>query len=80
MISQSTFFLLSWLVLAALLFFPTSKLIWTFSVRRLQRRTQRELTAEETRGQLNRARFIALIVVAIFSFLFNSSMIGPLQL
>ncbi len=75
--SQSTFFFLSWLVLAALLFFPTTKLVWVFSVRRLQRRLQRELSPEEVDGQRNRARVIATVLVIIFSFLFNAHLLGP---
>ena len=70
------FFILSVLVLAALLFIPVSKLIWVFSVRRLQRKTQTELTQEEIDGQLNRARFISIFLCLIFSFLFNLQIIG----
>lgn len=69
-------FIISVVVLALLLFFPVSKLVWTLSVRRLQRRLQRELTREELQGQLNRARFIAILLCAIFSFLFNLNVIG----
>jgi hypothetical protein len=71
-----TYFWLSVLILAALLFWPASKLVWVMSVRRLQRKTARELTQEEIDGQLNRARFIAMFLVLIFSFLFNLSMMG----
>lgn len=64
------------LVLAALLFLPVSKLIWVLSVRRLQRKTGRELSEEELRGQLKRARVIAVLVSLIFSFLFNANLMG----
>jgi hypothetical protein len=70
------YFLVSVLVLAALLFFPVSKLIWVFSVRRLQRKLNRELTQTEIAGQMNRARFISIIVSLLFSYLFNISLIG----
>lgn len=70
------YFLVSVLVLAALLFFPVSKLIWVFSVRRLQRKLNRELTQTEITGQMNRARFISIFVSLLFSYLFNISLIG----
>lgn len=70
------YFILSVLVLAALLFIPVSKLIWVFSVRRLQRKTQSELSQAEIDGQLNRARFISIFLCLIFSFLFNLQIIG----
>lgn len=63
-------------VLAVLLFFPVSKLIWVTSVRRMQRKLQRDLTEEETAGQLKRARFIALLLVVIFAALFNYNVFG----
>lgn len=73
---MSPFFIASVLVLAALLFFPTSKLIWVISVRRLQRKLGRELTDKELTGQKGRARFITVFVVLIFSYLFNLQILG----
>jgi len=70
------YFLLSVLVLAALLFFPISKLIWVMSVRRLQRKLNRELNQTEIAGQMTRARFISIFVSLLFSYLFNLNMIG----
>ena len=69
-------FLLWVLALAALLFYPTSKLIWVFSVRRLQRKLARELSPAEVNGQLNRARVIAAFVVLLFSVLYNLRTLG----
>jgi hypothetical protein len=57
--------------LALLLFFPVSKMIWVLSVRRSERKLGKKLTAEETNGQLARARFIAIPLVSVFSWLFN---------
>ena len=62
------------LVLSILLFFPVSKLIWVVSIRRLQKKTGNELSQAELNGQLNRARVITIIVVLIFSYLFNISL------
>ncbi len=70
------YFTLSIVVLAALLFFPVSKMIWVLSVRRLQRRTGRELDTAEAQGQLVRARFIAVFASLLFSFLFNLNLLG----
>jgi hypothetical protein len=64
------------LVLAALLFLPVSKLVWVLSVRRLQRKTGRELSDEELRAQLKRARVIAVFVTLVFSLLFNANLMG----
>jgi hypothetical protein len=71
-------FLGSVIFLAALLFFPVSKMIWVFSVRRLQRRLNKQLNAEELAGQLSRARFIAVFVTLAFSYFFNTNVIRGL--
>lgn len=63
-------------LLAAMLFIPVSKLIWTLSVRRQERKLERKLGDEEIQGQLNRARFISVIVVIIFAVLFNYNLFG----
>ena len=67
------------LLLALMLFFPVSKVIWTMSVRRLQRKTGRELKQQEIHGQLARARFIAVFIVLLFSYLFNHALLGKLS-
>jgi len=74
--SQQLYFYGSILVLAALLFIPASKLVWVLSVRRLERKTGRGLSEEERMGQRNRARLLTLVLVLIFSLLFNVSMLG----
>ena len=70
------YFLISVIVLAILLFFPLSKLIWVLSVRRLQRKLNRELNATELAGQMTRARFIGIFMSLLFSYLFNLNLIG----
>ncbi|NNF95951.1 MAG: hypothetical protein HKM94_03365 [Halobacteria archaeon] len=70
------YFFVSVFVLALLLFFPISKLIWVISVRRLQRKLKRELNETELAGQMTRARFISIFVSLIFSYLFNFKVIG----
>lgn len=74
--NESVFFTLSVVVLAALLFLPVSRLVWVLSVRRLERRTGTVLDETERAGQLVRARLVALILVILFSLLFNLGMLG----
>jgi len=69
----NTYFLISFLILAMLLFFPVSKLIWVISIRRLQKKTKSELSQSELDAQLKRARILAIFVVLFFSYLFNIS-------
>ncbi len=71
-------FILWVLLLAALLFWPMSKLIWVLSVRRLQRKLARALDEKEIAGQITRARVISVFVSLLFSFLYNASTIGLL--
>jgi len=70
------FFIASVFLLAVLLFFPVSKLIWVMSVRRMQKKLGRELSDAEIQGQLRRARFIAVVVVFAFSYFFNRQVLG----
>jgi hypothetical protein len=71
---MNAYFVASVLVLAVLLFFPVSRVVWVLSVRRLQRRQGRSLSEAEAQGQLNRARLIAVVLVLAFSYLFNLSL------
>lgn len=66
-----TYFILSVIILALMLFFPVSKLIWILNVRYLQRKQQRELSELELQKQLLRARFISFFIVIGFSLIFN---------
>jgi len=69
--SPWTYYWLSVVALAALLFLPASQLVWVLSVRRLERKLGRSLSDEDRSGQRNRARFVAVIVCVVFSALFN---------
>ncbi len=73
---MNVFLVGSVLVLALLLYFPVSKMVWVLSVRRLQRKENRELSEPELQGQLKRARIISAILVLIFSYLFNATLMG----
>ncbi len=72
---MTIYFYLSVALLALMLFFPVSKLVWTLSVRRLQRKMDRELNPEEQQGQKIRARFLSLLLVIGFSWLFNLQLV-----
>ena len=63
-------------LLAAMLFFPVSKLVWTLSVRRQQRKLQRTLDETEVAGQMKRARFISFFLVVAFALMFNGNIFG----
>lgn len=76
MISNSAWFWISALLLAICLFVPICRIVWVLSVRRLQSRIARTLEPDELAGQLKRARFIALFLTAIFSFLFCLNLLG----
>lgn len=70
------FFALWWLLLAAALFYPVSKLIWVLSVRRLERKLARALDAAEIAAQRRRARVLAVVLCLGFSFLYNIQTLG----
>ncbi|MDH3640436.1 MAG: hypothetical protein OES09_18530 [Gammaproteobacteria bacterium] len=74
--SQTTAYWLWVIALTLALLYPAGKLIWVISVRRLQRKLQRELTDEEIDGQKGRAYFIAIVVCSVFSMLFNFRLLG----
>jgi len=73
---MTTYFYFSVLILAILLFLPVSKMIWVISVRRLQRKSGRELSTAEIEAQKRRSRFIALLLLLPFSWVFNYGLLG----
>lgn len=70
-VEMNVYFMGSVLLLAVLLYFPVTRIVWVLSVRRLQRKLNAELSQAELKGQLNRARLISIALVLIFSYLFN---------
>tara|TARA_B100001245_G_scaffold53727_1_gene36094 strand:- start:434 stop:658 length:225 start_codon:yes stop_codon:yes gene_type:complete len=69
--NEDIFFLAGIVLLSIALYFPVNKLIWVLSVRRLERKYKKKLTDVERKLQRNRARFISIILVIIFSYFFN---------
>ena len=72
--NEDVFFLAGIVLLSIALYFPVNKLVWVLSVRRLERKYKKKLTDVERKLQLNRARFISIILVIIFSYFFNSKL------
>ena len=63
-------------VLAALLFVPTKKLIFVQRVRKAERRLKRQMTEAE-RNELEKKTIpVTAFIVIIFSFLFNTVIMG----
>ncbi|MGD8757841.1 MAG: hypothetical protein PVH78_03115 [Deltaproteobacteria bacterium] len=58
--------------LAALLFRPAKKMIFTQRVRKTERKLDRQLTEDERRDLERRTIPMAVFIVITFSFLFNS--------
>ena len=69
--NEDVIFLAGIVLLSIDLYFPVNKLVWVLSVRRLERKYKKKLTDVERKLQLNRARFISIILVIIFSYFFN---------
>jgi len=69
--SAKYFYILSVFLLSLLLYFPVNKLIYVLSVRRLEKKTSSKLTEIDLKGQLIRSRVISIILVVLFSGLFN---------
>jgi len=69
--SSWTYYWVSVVVLAGLLLWPVSKLVWVMSVRRLERRLGQPLSEQEREGQRGRAWFLAIVLCSLFSALFN---------
>jgi hypothetical protein len=65
------FYLLSVIFLSFLLYYPVNKLIFILSVRRYEKKIGKSLNHDELRGQLIRSRFISIILIIVFSSLFN---------
>ncbi len=63
--------LLGVVILAALLYYPVYRLILVLSVGRLQKKLGKPLSEEEINGQKRRALFISILLVPVFSYIYN---------
>ena len=67
----NNFYVLSVIILSLLLYYPVNKLIFILSIRRLERKTGKQLNNIQKTGQLRRSRFVSIFLILIFSCLFN---------
>ena len=67
----NNFYVLSVIILTLLLYYPVNKLIFILSIRRLERKTGKQLNNIQKTGQLRRSRFVSIFLILIFSCLFN---------
>lgn len=58
-------------LLGLILFFPTRKFISAIAINKLQRKENREATAEEMAAIKKRTTYIAAIVAFTFAFIYN---------
>ena len=56
--------------------FTVSKLVWTLSIRRQERKQKRKLDEAEITGQIQRGHFITFFLVIAFALLFNGNIFG----
>ncbi len=59
------------LILAGLLYFPASRVVWVLRVRRVERRLKRTTTDEERMRERRKSNLIAGVIVITVAFLFN---------
>ena len=76
MVAQYVWFFGWSTLLAVMLFFPVSKLVWTLSIRSQERKQKRKLNDSEVTGQMQRARFITFFLVVVFALMFNVNIFG----
>ena len=69
--SSEMYYILCVVLLSALFYLPVNKLILVLSIRRLEKKIGQSLSDDERKNQLNRSRFISIILILIFSCLFN---------
>ena len=72
----NSYYLISVIILALLLYYPVNKMIFVLSVRRLERRIAKQLNDDQKNGQLKRSRFISIILILCFSCLFNINILS----
>jgi len=72
----NSYYLISVIILALLLYYPVNKIIFVLSVRRLERKICKKLNDNQKNGQLKRSRFISIILILFFSCLFNINILN----
>ena len=72
----NSYYVISVIILALLLYYPVNKMIFFLSVRRLERKIGKQLNDDQKNGQLKRSRFISIILILFFSCLFNINILS----
>ena len=72
----NSYYVISVIILALLLYYPVNKMIFVLSVRRLERKIGKQLNDDQKNGQLKRSRFISIILILCFSCLFNINILS----
>lgn len=67
---------ISVVLLVVLLYYPMYRLILTVSVGRLQKKKNAALDEAEIKGQSRRAHFITIILLPLFSYIYNTHLLG----
>ena len=78
--NQTSSFIWFWgttAVLAVALFFPVSRMIWVWRVRRAEKKLERSITDEEREELRGKTRLIAAIIVICFAYFFNRTLLSP---
>ncbi len=72
----NSYYVISVIILALLLYYPVNKMIFVLSIRRLESKIGKQLNDDQKNGQLKRSRFISIILILFFSCLFNINILS----
>ena len=72
----NSYYLISVIILALLLYYPVNKMIFVLSIRKLESKIGKQLNDDQKNGQLKRSRFISIILILFFSCLFNINILS----
>jgi len=74
---QALWFWGSAIFLALVLYYPVTRLVWVMRVRRFERKNGGKSTEEDRQRQLRQARFISILIVLLFAFIYTRTLIVP---
>ena len=72
----NSYYVISVIILALLLYYPVNKMIFVLSIRKLESKIGKQLNDDQKNGQLKRSRFISIILILFFSCLFNINILS----
>lgn len=74
---QALWFWGSAVVLAVVLYYPVTKFVWVIRVRRFEKKNDGKSTEEDRQRHLRQARFISILIVLLFAFIYTRTLIAP---